>query len=124
MTCLAGSDGAVVPDFGESDGAEVPHDANLLERDVVHVLAQQVQLFQSVPVNKNENGESFPETISPSNVPEAVEGGIGRQVQHVVVQLQTFDVVKVVEEVLGNALQSVGAQVERVEALLEAPERL
>ena len=90
----------------------------------MHVLAQQVQLFQSVPVNKNENWESFPVTISPSNVPEAVEGGIGRQVQHVVVQLQTLDVVEVVEEVLGNALQSVGAQVERVEALLEAAERL
>ena len=44
--------------------------------------------------------------------------------QHVVVQLQTLDVVKVVEEVLGNALQSIGAQVERVEALLEAAERL
>ena len=91
----------------------------------MHVLAQQVQLFQSVPVNENENWESFPVTISPpSNVPEAVEGGIGRQVQHVVVQLQTLDVVKVVEEVLGNALQSVGAQVEHVEALLEAAERL
>ena len=90
----------------------------------MHVLAQQVQLFQSVPVNKNENWESLLVTISSSNVPEAVEGGIGRQVQHVVVQLQTLDVVKVVEEVLGNALQSVGAQVERVEALFEAPERL
>ena len=44
--------------------------------------------------------------------------------QHVVVQLQTLDVVKVVEEVLGNALQSIGAQVECVEALLEAAERL
>ena len=47
-TCLAGSDGAVVPDLGESDRAEVSHDADLLEGYVVHVLAQQVQLFQGV----------------------------------------------------------------------------
>ena len=58
------------------------------------------------------------------SLPEPIEGCIGRQVQHVVAQLQTLDVVKVVEEVLGNALQSVGAQVEHVEALLEAAERL
>ena len=41
-TCLSGSDGTVVPDLGESDGAEVSHNADLLEGHVVHVLAQQV----------------------------------------------------------------------------------
>ena len=44
--------------------------------------------------------------------------------EHVVVQLETLDVVKVVEDVLGNALQSVGAEVERVQALFQAAERL
>ena len=60
----------------------------------------------------------------PTNLPEPVERSVWRYVQHVVVQLQTLDVVKVVEEILGNALQSVGAEVERVEALFEAAERL
>ena len=58
-TCLAGSDCAVVPDLGESDGAEVPHDADLLEGHVVHVLAQQVQLFQGVPDTKVEIREKL-----------------------------------------------------------------
>ena len=49
MTCLARGDGAVVPDLGEPNGAEVSHDADLLEGDVVHVLAQQVQILQRVP---------------------------------------------------------------------------
>ena len=44
--------------------------------------------------------------------------------QHVVVQLQTLDVDKVVEDVFGKALQSVGAEVERVEALFQAAECL
>ena len=44
--------------------------------------------------------------------------------QHVVVQLQTLDVVKVVEDVFGKALQSVGAEVERVEAFFQAAECL
>ena len=58
------------------------------------------------------------------NLPKPVERCVGRQVEHVVVELETLDVVKVVEDVLGNALQSVGAEVERVQALLQAAESL
>ena len=60
----------------------------------------------------------------PTNLPEPVERSVWRYVQHVVVQLQTLDVVKVVEDVFGKALQSVGAEVERVEALFQAAECL
>ena len=90
--------------LGEADGPQVPHGANLFQREESHVHALQTEIAEAEL--------------------ETVEGGIGIEAHHIFPHLESFHEIKVFEKCLWQGLDSVHANVQVFQVLFQSTKGL